>query len=405
VWRARGGWLFGPSDLIPRVAPGVPIGDDLMRLAQALRARGVTPVAVVLPMRAAVYPDVLDRRQKIFARYRASEARASYRALLSELRAAGIIAPDLTEAVPAGDAFFFKGDQHWTSAGARRAAQAVARTLRPLPSYAALEKTSFVTESLGTTTQKGWLQGRAEALCGALMPDEAVELFTTRRDTRGLSTEAALFSDLGAPPVTLVGTSNSKRLPDKPELNFSGFLRESLGLEVLNAAFAGAGVYGSLLPYLRSDEFSAHPPAFLVWETLSWDWHHNPRLLTEHRQVVPSVYGACSAAESPLSSVTDAAGQAHIMLLRNPSALPLAGRDHFIYLELDDLTVVTFTLVLRYHGGGEERVPVTHATRVPNPGRFSVELSDARPALESVTLEAAREIGGQVRARVCRAPQ
>jgi alginate biosynthesis protein AlgX len=374
-------------------------------LVQALQTQGITLVAVVLPMRGAVYPEALDERQEVFAEHRPGAARASYRALLDELRAAGIVAPDLSAAVPGEPAFFFRGDQHWTSAGARRAAQATAQALRPLPGYAALEKSTFITESLGWTEQQGWLQGRAEALCGAALPGEAVELFATRLDTGGLSAETALFGNLGAPPVTLVETSNSKRLPDKPDLNFSGFLRESLGLEVLNAAFAGAGIYGSLLPYLRSDDFRAHKPMFMVWETLSWDWHNNPRLGLEHRQVIPSVYGACSVAESPLSSVTDAAGRTNLTLLRNPAALPLAGRSHFVYIELDDLTVVTFTLVLRYRGGQQERVPVGHTTRVPNPGRFFVELPDARPELESVTLEAVRAVSGRVRARVCRTPQ
>lgn len=406
VWQGRGGWLFDRGDLIARFDPGVPVRPDLERVVRALEAQGVTLVAVVLPTRGSVYGDKLDRRKSVFAGYDAAAARASYRAFLDELRAAGVLAPDLTEAVHSGNRpFFFARDQHWTSAGARRAAGAVARLLRPLPAYGDLTKTRFRTRLLGRAEQKGWLQERAESLCGTPLPNETVEVFSTDRETTDLAVKEALFADLGPPPVALVGTSNSKRLPDKPESNFSGFLREALNLEVLNAAFAGAGIYGSLLPYLRSDDFRAHKPAFIVWETLIWDWHNRPSLAAEQRQLVPTIYGACAPEAALLRGQTDAGGRQSFTLLRNSRALPLRGRDHFVYLEVEDRTLVNFDLTLSYTGAQQETIPFTHSTRVSNSGRFFLELSSTLPGnLERVSLSAQRPVTGTVAARICRLP-
>ena len=404
MWQGLDGWIFDRGDIIPHYDPGVAIRSDLTRLVGALEAQGVTLIAAVLPKRGSVYPDKLDRREEIFATYSDARARASYRMFLADLRAAGIRTPDLTEAVHRGEgSFYFRRDGHWTSAGARRAAEAVASLIRPLPRYAELEKSIFRTRSLGQVTQKGFLQERAEKLCNLSIPDEKLEVFTTDLETTDLSTEAALFADYDVPPVTLVGTSNSKRLPDKPDLNFSGFLREHLGLEVLNAAFAGSGIYGSLLPYLRSDEFRDHKPAFIVWETLIGDWHYNRKLPGEHRQVIPSVYGACVPEAGMLRTRTDAGDKTAFTLLRNRAGLPLQGNSYFVYLELEDLTLVKFDLTLNYTGG-EEQVSLGQSTRVPNSGRFFLELSGEQGDLKSVSLDAPRPVTGAVRARICRTP-
>ena len=404
MWQGLDGWIFDRGDMIPRYDPGVAIRSDLTRLVEALEAQGVALIAAVLPKRGSVYPDKLDRRKEVFATYNDARARASYRAFLGDLRAAGIRTPDLTEAVHRSEgSFYFKRDGHWTSVGARRAAEAVASFIKPLPAYAELEKATFRTRSLGQVTQKGFLQERAEKLCDLSIPDEKLTIFTTELETTGLPTGAALFGDLGPPPVTLVGTSNSKRLPDKPDLNFSGFLREYLGLEVLNAAFAGSGIYGSLLPYLRSDEFRDYKPVFIVWETLIGDWHYNRKLPDEHRQVIPSVYGACVPEAGMLRTRTDAGDKTAFTLLRNRAGLPLQGNSYFVYLELEDKTVVNFDLTLTYTGG-REQVSLGQSTRVPNSGRFFLELSGDQGNLRSISLNAPRPVTGAVRARICRTP-
>lgn len=403
IWQGLDGWLFERGDLIPRYDPGAPVQPDLTRLVEAFEAQGVTLVAAVLPKRGSVYPDKLDRSKDIFASYNDVRARASYRTFLSDLRAAGIRTPDLTDVVHRGSApFFFKRDGHWTSAGARRTAGAVASLIYPLPAYTELAKSTFRTRSLGRVTQKGFLQERAEKLCNLSLSDETLEIFTTDLEPTGVATAAALFA-YDPPPVTLIGTSNSKRLSDRPDLNFSGFLREHLGLEVLNAAFAGAGIYGSLLPYLHSDEYRTHKPTFIVWETLIGDWHNNLKLASEHRQVIPSVYGACAPEAGMLQTQTDAGDRANFALLRNDARLPLQGRDHFVYLEIQDRTLVNFGLTLKYTGG-QEQVSFSHSTRVPNPGRFFLELAAGRGNLESVSLSAQRPVTGTVQARVCRVP-
>ena len=409
VWQGKDGWLFEPADLIETLELE-PVQPYLSRLSQAFNYQGITLVAVIVPTRGMVHSEMMDPAKPIFEAHSGAKAVAEYRRFLALFHEANIIAPDLIEVAHEDEgAFFFKRDHHWSSVGARATAEAVARHLYPMPSYIELEIEQethpFRTKAVGSEPQMGTLQRRAEQFCGVRFPKEYVKVFSTDLVVQGSSPGEALFADLGSPPVALVGTSNSQRPRDKPPLNFDGFLRDYLGLEVLNAAFAAAGVHGSLLAYLSSDDYLEQPPKFVIWESLLSIWHNHESVIGEQRQVIPSIYGPCAPEDSLIQGRVEASNAQEIEVLQNIANLPVYDHNHFLYLEMIDRTLVDFTLVLIHQNGQQDRVRVERSTRAPNSGRFFLELSDEiRAPLESVSLITAAGTSGEIIARICQVP-
>jgi len=409
VWQGKDGWLFESADLIETLELE-PVQPYLDRLSDAFRYRGITLVAVILPTRGMVHSEMMDPTKPIFEAYSVAEAVAEYRRFLSIFHEANIIAPDLVKVAREDHgAFFFKRDHHWTNAGARATAEAVARHLYPVPGYIEVETEQethpFRTKAVGIEPQMGTLQRRAERFCGVRLPKENVRVFSTDLVVEGSSPGEALFAELGSPPVALVGTSNSQRPEDKPPLNFDGFLRDYLGLEVLNAAFAAAGVHGSLLAYLSSDDYLEQPPRFVIWESLLSSWHNHESVIAEQRQAIPSIYGPCAPEDSLIQGRVEASDALKIEVLQNNANLPIYGHNHFLYLETTDQTLVDFTLTLTHRNGRQDRVMVERSTRAPNSGRFFLELSDEIGApLESVSLTTPTGTSGEISARICQVP-
>jgi len=400
IWQGEHGWLFSRPDLITELALPDTATFYLKRLASALGARGITPVALVVPTRGSV---AADRRgtNPALASYNPEAAARGYRAFLARLRRAGFIAPDLlTVARAEGDAFFFKRDHHWTPAAAQAVARSVAARLEA--SLASLPKTAFVSPRAPSKKQLGTLQRRVEARCpGFSLPLESVPQFQTRLRRPEKADGAALFTAT-APEVVLVGTSNSHRGEEKPELDFDGFLRQALSLEVLNVAFPGAGVYGSLEAYLRSSEYRKTPPRVLLWETTYMSWHRRGSLGTEQRQVLPSVYGACPRPLATRAHQTLPKGKTVLLGGLKVSRTKL-GHGAYLQLVLDDPSLVKFDLELRYRNL-TERVALAHTTRVANSGEFFFDLASSAAPLEAVILHSPKAASGGVKLNICPAP-
>lgn len=409
VWQGKEGWFFEPADLIETLELE-PVQPYLSRLSQAFRYQGITLVAVILPTRGMVHSEMMDPAKPIFEAHSGAKAVAEYRRFLAVFHEANITAPDLVKVAHEDEgAFFFKRDHHWSNVGARVTAEAVARHLYPMPSYLKLKIGQqihlFRTKAVGVEPQMGTLQRRAVQFCGVRFPKEYVKVFSTDLVVEGESLEKALFADLGKPPVVLVGTSNSQRPEDKPSLNFDGFLRDYLGLEVLNAAFAAAGVHGSLLAYLSSDDYLEQPPKFVIWESLLSSWHNRKSVIAEQRQVIPSIYGPCAPEDSLIQGRVETANAHEIEVLQNNANLPVYDHNHFLYLEMTDRTLVDFTLALTHQNGRQDRVMVERSTRMPNSGRFFLELSsEIRAPLESVSLITSAGTSGEIFARICQVP-
>ncbi len=397
IWQGKDGWLFSRPDLITDLRLSETAFPYLGQLAATLKAQGVTPVMLVVPTRGVVAYGRMGSNPAL-ADYDAEAAARGYRTFLAQLRTAGFIAPDLLDvARREGDTFFFRRDHHWTPAAAQAVAQRVAAQLETR--LAALPKTPFISSQKPSERQLGTLQRRAEAFCpGFSLPLESVAQFETRLRRSETPSNAALF-DAAAPKVAVVGTSNSRRDDGKPELNFAGFLRQATSLEVLDVAFPGAGVYGSLEAYLLSSEYQQTPPEVLVWETTYMSWHSRDSLEAEQRQALASAYGACSRllAKRTLTALPSGRNVLFSNLDKNLGSA-------YLQLRVSDPALVRFVLELRYQTY-TKHVQIDRTTRVPNTGTFFFDLRDPLDTpLEAVVLVSPKPTSGGTQVGLCPVP-
>jgi alginate biosynthesis protein AlgX len=236
---------------------------ELLKIVAALRERGTELVLVVPPPR-----PVADRSRLLPAEvaplgYDVAAAEAGYAAMLDDLRSSGVLVADVLGRarghLGAEEPFYLRRDIHWSSDGARIAADAAAEVIASLPAAVDLQRTTFRTEVRETADADEKLGEALEKLCDETIPPEQETFYrTTEADA-----EAGLF-DAQVPAVVLVGTSFSHRGDDDP--NFSGFLQQALSARVLNASEEGGGFEGPMASYLRSDTFRNAPPKVIVWE-------------------------------------------------------------------------------------------------------------------------------------------
>lgn len=236
---------------------------ELLKVVAALRDRGTEIVLVVPPPRPVVDRSRLIEAEAAALHYDVNAAETGYEAMLDDLRADGVLVADvLGQArahLGADEPFYLRRDIHWSSDGARIAADAAAETIAALPGTADLQRAAFTTEAREVADADEKLGEALEKLCGVTVPPEQETFYrTTEADA-----EAGLF-DERAPQVVLVGTSFSHRGDDDP--NFSGFLQQALSTRVLNASEEGGGFEGSMAAYLGSDSFRKDPPKVIVWE-------------------------------------------------------------------------------------------------------------------------------------------
>lgn len=342
------GWLFrSRDDLRTQFGPDARGLRALAHLDAALARRGVELVMVVQPPRGLMHRNQLRPHDR--AAYDYEMAQSSYARLLQQLRSAGIVVPDLERVVRegGGDDFFFRTDHHWTPHGARRVAEVVAETIRALPQYAALPRTSFVTREAGLFGKRGTMDRAARQLCGYGAREQYVRQFVT--EPAGESAGADLLGDTATPPVTLAGTSNSD-----PAYNFAGFLSQALELDILNVAQAGGGFAGSLLTYVAGQEFRENPPAILVWEV---EPYHNFSDEQFYRQALPLVDNGCNARPEMLSDEQPlGAGRNEVLFNGGGRVRDLRSGDSVVDLKVVGAPVEKLSVAVWYSNGRRDTI-------------------------------------------------
>lgn len=243
------------------------------RLAAALAANGTTLVFATIPAKSLAMPQYLPDRARDYG-YDPAIAETVYDDIITRLGDAGILAPDIRRALqsaPQGEKVFYPTDFHWTSSGARLAAQAIGDAIRAHPAYADTTPGTYESRELGIQPAFSGMRRTLQTFCTDALPAvETMAYDTTRTDTDIAAeddTALDIFATGGAdgieaPQLVLVGTSFS----DSPVNNFAGFLSEYTGLDVVNYSVTGGNQYGAITSYLTSPDFTAARPRFLVWE-------------------------------------------------------------------------------------------------------------------------------------------
>lgn len=239
----------------------------LGQLAAVLEENGTTLVYVTIPAKSQVMLNYLPEHAKDYG-FDPDMAQMIYTDIIDRMSAVKIIAPDIMTALQnvKGDGrAFFGADFHWTSEGARAAAETIATAMKAHPSFSELTTGTYASTPQGKQIAFSGMRRTLQSFCkDALPPTETMAFKTSPIETVGAKTAALdIFAGSGsAVPAVLVGTSFS----DSGINNFVGFLSEYTGLDIVNYAITGGNQFGAMTSYLTSDEFRDQRPRFLIWE-------------------------------------------------------------------------------------------------------------------------------------------
>ena len=235
----------------------------LAQFSQVLAEQGTTLIYVPIPSKSIVLNDKLPERAALFG-YNDKIAREYYNDIFARFQKHGVTAVDISGALQSADKDFppfFKTDFHWTAAGARLAAEEIAKAIQSQPEYADLGKIETKTVEKGVQVAFSGMRLLLQENCIDSLP----QVVTPTYETTALENPEAALDILGeetASSVVLIGTSFS----DMPVSNFGGFVQEYSKLPVLNYSLTGGNQFGSMISYVTSQEFQEKRPRYLIWE-------------------------------------------------------------------------------------------------------------------------------------------
>lgn len=402
--QAKGDWLFRTREDLRTEFDTTPAGyKRLQQLHDAFKARGIELVVVYQPTRGLVNRNMLNPEDK--AKFDYQKALGNYQTMLGRFRKMGYNVPDLSPltneqlaAADQGKDFYFRGDQHWTPYGAERAAKIVADTVHGMPAFEGIPRKEFETKKSGRMGKTGTLHNVAGQLCGTSYAVQYMDQFAT--EPKGESGGDDLFGDSGNAQITLVGTSHSGK-----NYNFAGFLEQYIGADVLNVAFPGGGLEGSMIQYLGSEEFKKNPPRILVWE-FSPLYPLNQE--TIWRQMLALLDNGCEGKPAQMSASTALKpGKNELMVNgRNGVIKDLTNRNHQLDVRFEDTSVKVLQATLWYLNGRHEDIKIEKPTTSDTDGRFAFQLREdedwAGQTLLAVELQGPESGSQKVQATLCK---
>jgi alginate biosynthesis protein AlgX len=233
-------------------------------LADALEATGTTLVYVPIPTKSLIMPQYLPDQAREYG-FDYGVAELAYEDVVNRLRSHGVTTVDLLDAMKNrtnGKPAFFQADFHWTSSGARAAADEIAGAIAALPGFADVAHSSFDTRPIGQLPIISTMRRLLQANCTKALPLVQTDGYETVETAVSDGGTVDIFGNGSGGSVVLVGTSYS----DLAASNFSGFLSQALSSPVKNFAISGGNQFGSITSYMTSETFLTNRPRFLIWE-------------------------------------------------------------------------------------------------------------------------------------------
>jgi alginate biosynthesis protein AlgX len=376
----------------------------MKELHDAFKSKGVELVVVYQPTRGLVDRNKLFPAER--AKYDYETALKNYQAMLGRFSQMGYWVPDLSPLTnepstkdEQGHDFYFRGDQHWTPYGAQRTAKIVAEKVKQVPGFADIPKREFESHKSGRMGKTGTLHNMAAQLCGNTYAIQYMDQFVT--EPKGEAADGDLFGDSGNPEITLVGTSHSGK-----NYNFSGFLEEYIGADVLNVAFPGGGLEGSMLQYLGSEDFQKKPPKILIWE---FSPLYRLDQETIYRQMMSLLDNGCEGKTAIMSQSATLKTGANELLVNGKNGIKdVRNGSNQVDIRFADTSVKTLHATLWYMNGRHEDLKIEKPTTSDTDGRFAFELRDDKDWADQQLL--AVEVQGpeagaapqQVEAKICK---
>lgn len=364
--QGKDGWLFRTEiDLQMQFGPSEDWLKSLQLFRNALARKGTELVIVMQPTRGLMHPEYLPDQLPV--PFDPVLARKNYAAALQRIRKTGVRVAALEQLPAEGGkgTFYFRHDHHWTPAGARRAATLVAQDLRALPIYKTLPRLPVATRRSGLNIKYPTMEKAASSLCATGFATQYFDKYVSEAPEADES--ALLDAAAAAPPITLVGTSNSDT-----DYNFQGYLTEFLQTDVLNASVKGGGVESAMLAYLPSAEFQGGPPRILIWELQPYHFRADPKMF---RQAMPLIDNGCEESKPLLvSRVKLHHGRNEVLF--NRGVRSLKSRQSLLDIRFSDPNIRELQGVIWYTDGTKEKVSVKRAKRVQSDGRFVYNLRD-----------------------------
>ncbi len=369
------------------------------KFSEALKEKGTELVLAIPPVRGVTAKSLLPDDSPLTRNFDPALATKNYAAFIDRMNQAGVHVAG-TPQIRAGAKYYYKADQHWTTAGAQEMAEAVANLAKNLSVYESVRKSEFVTSPLKDVAFDGRFTLAIDALCGASIPEEKDSL----TQTLPVEKDQGKNSLFGAPPkpdIVLVGTSYSKR--EENDMNFEGALKQSLSADVYNAAIAGGGFGDSIIYYLNSGDYRKHPPKILIWEIPSYYDLNGDSSIKTVLQAIPAVYGDC---KRPIKESSVKLNDENVILLDGLADKKVVASHTYAYLNFKQPVKNDFTIDYLNADKSEESLEFQRSNRYPHDGIYYFTPKDESNALaQTISLRSPDDMRGMtVKAKLCKLP-